>query len=800
MGHPMFPAHAAEPCPPPGLPAGRLLTYPRPLGGQKSACRKTGRARRAPQRSPAQELACRHSTQAGGGQALDLQTFAPPQRGQPGMARCWQQGTCLSTALTGWLLALLASALPSTCLDRLAGDNVSLAIPFSLPAPEMVTTIAWKKNQINVATGYFRPNFSVVVDSEYLSRFHVDPISGGLNITALKLSDSDVYTVVVVPVGSVESKADVTLKVYEKIHSVSVTVSPTEVFEGNRSVTLNCGPVQGSVTWTKDGQTLGEDPRYVLTDGSLKISHPQRADAGNYGCTISNPFSNGTSTAQLTIYYGPDTPRINVSSTDPDADKESFVLVNTSVNLTCLAPSQPPAEIYWNVADPEDNVVPSSPSLLLPSVQLNQAGTYSCLAINRRTKLQVRSTYRLTVAQRPTGSPHCSVSSTNNGTALLFACSWPGGFPDPHLSFLGLPVNKEVTSSHLEHLEVSPFPAGLSGQNITCLANHLTGQRQCSIIPEAPSGVFLSFQASEDTRRIVTMEMDCQGTFNPAEIGWLRSGHPLASDGDRFKLSPDGTRLSISNFTTPQDLGNYSANCTNPLGFQDANLTLIGPTISEWDLSRGTEAGSAHIAWKVPSGSVVTGFQIQMQGPRQARSASQWETIQELEATNRSTTVMGLQSQSSYSFRVVPLLGSQAGNPSQVLTLQPEPHLSPGAIAGIVIGSLLGFILILALLILLICFVRRARNQKVPPTPPENRHHYLSRQFPHGKESNEPSWGNPRWSSGDSDIYTITYEEHLRRYGGPATLSFHSRDNGHCNSTSSLPQPGAKNIRSATQV
>uniref|UniRef100_A0A2D4GMD7 Cadherin cytoplasmic C-terminal domain-containing protein n=1 Tax=Micrurus corallinus TaxID=54390 RepID=A0A2D4GMD7_MICCO len=105
-------------------------------------------------------------------------------------------------------------------------------------------------------------------------------------------------------------------------------------------------------------------------------------------------------------------------------------------------------------------------------------------------------------------------------------------------------------------------------------------------------------------------------------------------------------------------------------------------------------------------------------------------------------------------------------------------------------------IVLLFLVIWLVC-LRRAKK-KAPPTPPENQHHYLSRQFPNGKkvEPND-SWDNPRWSSGDSDIYAITYEEHLHRYLSLATLPIGIREG-----TSSSPavRPGIRTVRNATQV
>ncbi|XP_077193017.1 V-set and immunoglobulin domain-containing protein 10-like isoform X1 [Paroedura picta] len=743
------------------------------------------------------------------------------------MAHCWHRRTCLSTTFTGWLLALLvplAPVLSSTPQDGLVGNSTFLAISFPLPPPGTSSSIAWKKDETYVATGSFKPNFTVQVTPECRHRFAVDPMSGSLNITELRLSDAGSYTVSLIVLGGSGLKANITLRVYELVTKVSVDPPSAEKNEGDDSVTLTCSPVQGSVTWTKDGQALGEDPRLQLSGGSLQIHHLQHTDSGTYRCTVSNPFSNGTGTTQLTVYYGPETPIITVSSLGQDPEAEGFVLVNASVNLTCQAPSLPPADIYWNVPDSEDSQVPSSPTLPLPSVQLNQAGTYACLAINRRTQRNVRSTYSLTVAQRPSGPPQCSVSSINNGSALRFACDWPGGSPEPCLTFLGLPVDVEATSSHLEQQVDPPFPAGLSGQNVTCLASHLTEERSCSIIPEAPSGVFLSFQASKDPGGTVTVEMRCRGTFNPAEIDWLRDGLPLVPAGDRFVFSPDGTGLTIRNFSLANDLGNYSTHCSNPLGSQSANLTLIGPTVSESTLSRGPDPGSAYLVWTVPTGAVTTGFQIQWQGPQQGRSASEWETMKELGGANRSATVSGLDPRSSYSFQVVPFLGSQPGKPSQVLTLQAEPYLSAGAIAGIVIGAIFGFLLILLLVILLVLFACRARRRKVPPTPTENQQHYLSRQFPHGRESKEPSWGNPRWSAGDSDIYAITYEEHLRRYGGPANLDnsephletgnhrngahrpafcfryVDPRDSGSCEPTAPPLQATPKSTRSATQV
>ncbi|KAH0631401.1 hypothetical protein JD844_005709 [Phrynosoma platyrhinos] len=597
------------------------------------------------------------------------------------------------------LSVLLLPALLSFPMAVHVGDSVSLSIPFPLPSFQIHTTIIWRKNATILAIGNLYPNFTVVVAPSFHPQFSVDPLRGNLNITAMTPSNSGIYTVEIFPLGNSVQKENFTVQVYEEVDNVSVSPPSAEATEGDSSVALNCTPVRGSVSWTKDGQSLGENPRYLSSAGYLQIRSPQRTDTGSYHCTISNPFSNGTGIANLTVYYGPETPTITISSSDQVLDARNFVLVNSTVNLTCLAPSEPQARIYWNVADTEDPDVPSLPILQLPRVQLNQAGPYSCLAINQRTQKRVRNTVNLKVAQ-------------------------------------------------------------------------------------APSGVSISFQVHSNADGPVAVELHCQGIFNPVEIEWFRDKKSLIPTSDHYQLSPDRTRFTIWNFTAPQDLGDYS------------------PTISNWTLSHGPHPGSAYLEWTIPKGSVVTSFWIQMQSPKQSRSGEEWKTVDVLGATNRSTTIMGLQSQTPYSFQIVPHLGSQAGNASHVQILQPPAeHLSGGAIAGIVIGSIFGMLLIIALLFLLIWLIwltchRRAKNKKVPL---ENQQHYLSRQFPNGNklESNDPSWRNSCWSAGDSDIYAITYEKHLCKYGGPTSLPISTMDSSF---PLPAPQPVPRHVRSATQV
>ncbi|XP_029769508.1 V-set and immunoglobulin domain-containing protein 10-like, partial [Terrapene carolina triunguis] len=577
--------------------------------------------------------------------------------------------------------------LPPGPLAVLLGGNLS--IPLSYPPAQPPPRIVWQRNLTALADGRLGPNGSVAVAPAYQDRLSVDPQGGALTIAPVALQDAGPYTVEVFPLGGQVWRGDIQVEVYELVGNISVTPPSLAVSEGAGSAALTCASVRGTVTWTKEGQSLDQNPRYRLSAGTLQISRPDRNDSGTYNCTVSNPFSTGTGTAQIRVYCecrpdagadgpepgqkdGPEPPTISLSS-DRDPEPRRYVRVNSTVGLGCRAPSDPPAQIYWSLADASDPLVPAQPDLTLPRVQLSQAGLYSCLASNPQTQRQLRATLILTVTQIPPGSPFCSLDSVANGTALRFLCSWPGGSPAPSLSLQGLPGGGEQgVGPTLERTLSSPLPA-LNGTRVTCLGRHLAAEGNCSMTPEAPSGVSLSFQASLDPGGTVLLDLQCQGTYRPMEIAWARDGAPLGPGG-RYRVSADGARLTISNFTAPQDLGGYSVRCQNPLGSQESNLTLTGPSVSGWSLVRGSEPGSAQLSWAVPEGSVVTGFLVQVPGPPGGRAAGEWQTLQTLGGATRSSTVGGLQPNTPYSFRLLPLLGAQVGEPSHTQTLLPVPE------------------------------------------------------------------------------------------------------------------------------
>lgn len=72
--------------------------------------------------------------------------------------------------------------------------------------------------------------------------------------------------------------------------------------------------------------------------------------------------------------------------------------------------------------------------------------------------------------------------------------------------------------------------------------------------------------------------LEASGCPPPSRASWAREGRPLASGGGggRLRLSQDGRRLLIGNFSLDWDLGNYSVLCSGVLGAGGDQITLTG--------------------------------------------------------------------------------------------------------------------------------------------------------------------------------------------------------------------------------
>lgn len=274
-------------------------------------------------------------------------------------------------------------------------------------------------------------------------------------------------------------------------------------------------------------------------------------------------------------------------------------------------------------------------------------------------------------------------------------------------------------------LAAVPAHPRLSGVPVTCVARHLVTTRTCTVTPEAPREVLLHPTVEETPSGEAEVALEATGCPPPSRASWTREGRPVApGGGGRLRLSQDGHRLLISNFSLDWDLGNYSVLCSGALGAGGNQITLIGPSISSWRLQRAQNA--AVLTWDVERGALISGFEIQarQEGPDLGRATTykDWISLLFLGPQERSAVVpLPRRNPGTWAFRILPTLGGQPGTPSQSRVYQASPTLGSGAIAGIVLGSLLGLALLAALLYLCICCLCRLRGdslkkKKHPPS------------------------------------------------------------------------------------
>lgn len=94
---------------------------------------------------------------------------------------------------------------------------------------------------------------------------------------------------------------------------------------------------------------------------------------------------------------------------------------------------------------------------------------------------------------------------------------------------------------------------------------------------EAPQEVLLQPIVEETQPGDVVVALEVIGCPPPSRASWARQGRPLApGGGGRLRLSQDGRKLLISNFSLDWDLGNYSVLCSSALGAGGNQITLTG--------------------------------------------------------------------------------------------------------------------------------------------------------------------------------------------------------------------------------
>ncbi|KAL4831997.1 hypothetical protein H8958_018362 [Nasalis larvatus] len=576
-------------------------------------------------------------------------------------------------------------------LAVLVGTTIRLPL-VPVPSPGSPTPlVVWRRGSKVLATGGLGPGAPLIsLDPAHRDRLRFDQARGVLELASAQLDDAGVYTAEVIRAGVPRQTREFTVGVYEPLPQLSVQPKAPETEEGAAELRLRClgwGPGRGELSWSRDGRALeaseseGAEPPRIRSEGDqLLIARPVRSDHARYTCRVRSPFGRREAAADVSVFYGPDPPIIT-GGAGPARGAEI-------PRLRGGASEEEPDTGGWGGA-------------------------------SGKTGSPRRSWY---TRDLPPGAPQCSVEGGPGDRSLRFRCSWPGGVPAASLQFQGLPEGIRAGPVSSVLLAAVPAHPRLSGVPITCLARHLVATRTCTVTAEAPREVLLHPLVAETRLGEAEVALEASGCPPPSRASWAREGRPLApGGGSRLRLSQDGRKLHIGNFSLDWDLGNYSVLCSGALGAGGDQITLIGPSISSWRLQRARDA--AVLTWDVERGALISSFEIQAwpDGPDLGRTSTykDWVSLLILGPQERSAVVpLPPRNPGIWTFRILPILGGQPGTPSQSRVYQAGPTLSHGAIAGIVLGSLLGLALLAVLLLLCICCLCRFRGK----TPEKKKH------------------------------------------------------------------------------
>ncbi|KAJ0066274.1 hypothetical protein NL108_005491 [Boleophthalmus pectinirostris] len=260
-------------------------------------------------------------------------------------------------------------------------------IQFTVITVPNVFTMTWLY-QSGATLGLWVNNAPVVNDvPQFQGRVTITATT--LQIRSAVLTDAGQYTVEVDPAVSTglgKNSKSVTLQVYDPVTGVNLYVPPVAI-EG-KNISLTCTYQSGTeVTflWTKGDTTLASSSRITISGGSLIINPGERADAGEYTCTVSNPVSSSSAKQTLTVYYGPDTP-VLTKDTTKDCVGAGDVWAGKTITLTCTASSLPRAQFSWQF-DGQAISSPDTGQLILQTSSTSQSGRYACTARNSVTGL-----------------------------------------------------------------------------------------------------------------------------------------------------------------------------------------------------------------------------------------------------------------------------------------------------------------------------------------------------------------------------------------------------------------------------
>ncbi|XP_078083679.1 hemicentin-1-like [Mustelus asterias] len=414
---------------------------------------------------------------------------------------------------------------------------------------------------------------------------HVRLLSAGqiLRIAQVQISDTGSYTCVAV------SQAGVTEQHYHlRVQDPPRFENPRDTEEvmvlRGASVSFTCdvgGLPPPTFSWLKDGELLVPNDLMPESSGMrLQLPSVSIDDAGWYSCLAANEAGKASRHFNLIVMEPP-------QISDSEMPQEVSVLLSSPLELVCAAVGVPLPEVSW-VKDgvPLGSVLSDGEVLRIESVQVEDAGLYTCLATNPAGEDQLQFLVTINVPPHIVGSSDVEVVTLLAEEQLSLECKTEAD-PPPIVQWfknnVPLQANSRIQNvPDSQFLVISNVAATDAGQ-YSCLASNIAGQmtRVFNVIVHVtPTITASSPSLSVFTNQAALLECETQGIPKPTTT-WRKDGRLLPADSSRFDFLSEGS-LRIRSVQV-LDSGRYLCTASNAVGTDHHRIELqvLGaPTIS----------------------------------------------------------------------------------------------------------------------------------------------------------------------------------------------------------------------------
>ncbi|XP_064450302.1 hemicentin-1 isoform X2 [Mirounga angustirostris] len=382
-------------------------------------------------------------------------------------------------------------------------------------------------------------------------------------------------------------------------------LSPKEVkIKVNNTLTLECEAYaipSASLSWYKDGQPLKSDDHVIIAASghTLQIKEAQISDTGRYTCVASNIAGEDELDFDVNIQVPPSFQKLWEMGNMLDSGRSGEakdVIINNPISLYCETNAAPPPTLTWykdgHPLTSSDRVLilPGGRVLQIPRVKVEDAGRYTCVAVNEAGEDALQYDLRVLLPPVIKGAnsdlPEEVTVLVNKSTLMECLSS---GSPAPRNSWQkdGQPLLEDGHHKFLSNgriLQILNTQITDIGRYV-CIAENTAGSAKKyfnlnvhvppSVIGPNPENLTVV------VNNFISLTCEVSG-FPPPDLSWLKNEQPIKLNTNAL-IVPGGRTLQIIRAKV-SDGGEYTCIAINQAGESKKKVFLtvyVPPSIKD---------------------------------------------------------------------------------------------------------------------------------------------------------------------------------------------------------------------------